>query len=125
MEWRVDPGSETSPSRQIVEVILDAVAAGALAPGDRLLSVRALAAEALVNPNTVSRAYRDLEAMGVVEGVNGLGVFVTDAGPGVARTARGRATLDAFRRAAHEALRAGHDEEVLAQVLRDAGVPAR
>jgi DNA-binding transcriptional regulator YhcF (GntR family) len=110
---RVDLSSSVSPSRQIVEAVLDAVAAGALAPGARLLSVRALAAEALVNPNTAARAYRDLEALQVVEGRNGLGVFVTDKGPAVARGLRKQATLEAFARAATEALRAGHTVDAL------------
>lgn len=117
MNYRVDLSSAVSPSRQIVEAVLDAVAAGALAPGARLLSVRALAAEALVNPNTAARAYRDLESLGVVEGRNGLGVFVTDRGPGIARGMRERLTLEAFARAAAEALRAGHTMDDLLEQL--------
>jgi len=114
---KVDPALDTPPSRQIVEALLDAVACGALRPGAKLLSVRACAGEALVNPNTVAKAYRDLEVMGVVTGRNGLGVFVTDKGPGIARGARSKATLDAFRRAAMEAQRAGHDVQVLLDIL--------
>jgi len=113
VNYRVDLSSAVSPSRQIVEAVLDAVAAGALAPEARLLSVRALAAEALVNPNTAARAYRDLEALGVVEGRNGLGVFVTERGPSVARGLRKQSTLEAFARAAAEALRAGHTMDQL------------
>jgi len=115
--YRVDLSSSVPPSRQLVEAVLDAVAAGALAPGARLLSVRALAAEALVNPNTAARAYRDLEALGVVAGRNGLGVFVTERGPGIARALRERATLEAFARAAAEALRAGHTIDDLLRQL--------
>ncbi len=117
MTYRVDLSSAVSPSRQIVEAVLDAVAAGALASGARLLSVRALATEALVNPNTAARAYRDLEALKVVEGRNGLGVFVTERGPAIARGLRKKATLEAFERAAAEALRAGHAiHDLLAQI---------
>jgi len=117
VSYRVDLSSAVPPSRQIVEAVLDAVAAGALAPGARLLSVRALAAEALVNPNTAARAYRDLEALQVVEGRNGLGVFVTERGPSVARRLRERATLEAFARAAAEALRAGHTVDALLEQI--------
>ena len=56
-----------------------------------LLLIDPLAAEALVNPNTAAKAYRDLEALGVVEGSNGRGVFVTEAGPGIARGLREKA----------------------------------
>lgn len=117
MILRVDPRSDVPPSRQIVEALLDAVSRGELGAGDRLPSVRALAEQALVNPNTVGKAYRDLEGMGVVEGRNGSGVYVTEGGPTVARGERRRATLDAFRRAAGEAMRAGHEVEALATAL--------
>ncbi|MHC4939494.1 MAG: GntR family transcriptional regulator [Planctomycetota bacterium] len=117
MTYRVDQSSDTPPSRQLVEAILDGVAAGTLAPGDKLLSVRALAAEALVNPNTAARAYRDLEMMGIVEGRNGRGVYVTPNGPMVAKGIRVAATIEAYRRAAAEALRAGHASEALRAVL--------
>ncbi len=117
MILRVDPHADVPPSRQIVEGILDGVACGDLAPGDRLESVRTLAEQALVNPNTVGKAYRDLETMGVVEGRNGSGVYVTPEGPALARAQRRRSTLDAFRRAARAALRAGHDPETLAAAL--------
>ena len=117
MTYRVDQSSSVSPSRQLVEAVLDGVAAGTIKPADKLLSVRGLAAEALVNPNTAARAYRDLEAMGVVEGRNGRGVFVTAQGPAIARGMRVRSTLDDFRRAAMAALRAGHDREALQAVL--------
>lgn len=105
---RVDLDRPTPPSRQLVEQVLDAVASGAAAAGDRLPSVRDAAAAALVNPNTVARAWRDLETLGVVEGRAGTGVFVTAKGPDVARRERRRETLGALRRALAEALRAGH-----------------
>jgi len=117
--WSVDPNADAPPSRQLVEAALDAMASGVLRAGDRLPSVRALAAEALVNANTVARAYRDLEALGATRGENGRGVFVTDEGEEIARRARSSVTLDAFRRAAHEALRAGHRGAALADVLME------
>ena len=117
MAFRVDPHSDVPPSRQIVEAFLDRVANGDLAAGDCLPSIRALAVEALVNPNTVGKAYRELELMGVVEGRNGSGVFVTGHGLEIARGRRRKATLEAFRRAAREALRAGHRAEALESAL--------
>lgn len=118
--WRVDSGLDVPPSRQIVEAVLDRVAAGELPAGCRLPSVRTLAAEALVNHNTVARAWRDLEHLGVVAGENGRGVFVTAAGPRVARELRRQQTLASFERALHEALRAGHAlEDLLARIRMD------
>jgi GntR family transcriptional regulator len=98
-----------------VEAVLDAIAASALRPGDRLPSVRAAAAEALVNPNTVGKAYRELEALGAVEGRNGAGVFVRPEGPAVARAERRGATLDGLKAALETALGAGHDPAALAE----------
>lgn len=106
--WRIELASDVPPSRQIVEAVLDLLAAGGLAAGDRLPSVRGMAAEALVNHNTAARAYRDLEQLLVVEGQNGRGVFVTQAGPRIAAQLRRARTLVAFKRSLEEALRAGH-----------------
>jgi GntR family transcriptional regulator len=113
MDLTVDTSRAAPPSRQLVEGVLDGLAGGVIAPGERLPSVRGLAAEALVNPNTVGKAYRELEALGVVEGRAGAGVFVTEAGPGIARRKRRGATLVDVRRALKVALQAGHDPEDL------------
>lgn len=117
MTYQVDQSSDTPPSRQVAGQILDLVAAGVLKPGDKLLSVRALAAEALINPNTAARAYRDLEMMGVLEGRNGRGVFVQAKGPEVARDIRVAATIESYKRATADALRAGHDAHALHSIL--------
>ena len=120
MRLRVDTDRPLPPSQQIVETVLDAIAAGELSSEDRLPSVREAAAMALVNPNTVARAWRDLEALGVVEGRAGSGVFVTRAGPEIARRERRRATLTAVRRAVEEAMRAGHAAEAVLEEVRRA-----
>jgi GntR family transcriptional regulator len=117
---RVDPHSLVPPSQQLVAAVLDAIAAGELAPGDKLPSVRGLAAAALVNPNTVAKAFRDLEHLGATEGRNGAGVFVTAAGPEVAKAIRLAETLAGFRGAVQQALRAGHEVTVLREALEAA-----
>ena len=117
MRFRVNPSSDVPPSRQLVEQVLDRVATAVLRPGDPLPSVRSLAAEALVNPNTAGKAVRELELLGVVVGRNGIGVFVSDEGPAIARARRSASTLAAFDVAAHEALRAGHPRELLERRL--------
>lgn len=98
--------------------VLDAIATAELSAGDKLPSVRGLAADALVNPNTVTKAYRDLEHLGATEGRNGSGVYVTAEGPKVAKGIRLAETLDAFRAAVEFARRAGHQETVLSEVLQ-------
>jgi GntR family transcriptional regulator len=113
MALRVDPDQPASPSRQIVEEVLDLVAGGAWGSGARLPSVRDAAAEALVNPNTIARAWRELEVLGIVAGRAGSGVFVTEDGPEIARRERRRETLTGLRRALDEALRSGHEPEIV------------
>ena len=119
MDWTVDPSADVPPSRQLVEILLDALASGRLRPGDRLPSVRRLAGQAMVNHNTVARAWRDLDGLGVVEGQNGRGVFVTPEGPRIARERRRASTLANLRRALAEALRAGHDLVDLIRLLEE------
>ncbi len=126
--FRVDPAAHVPPSIQIVEAILDQVATGAFAAGDRLPSVRTLAVDVLVNPNTAAKAYTELERLGVVAARNGSGVYVTNDGLARAIELRHAATLAAFVDAALGALRAGHSSEVLGELLAKAaenGNPGR
>lgn len=62
--------------RQIIDHVRAAIATGSLEPGDRLPTVRQLAVDLSINPNTVSRAYTELELTGLVETQMGSGTFV-------------------------------------------------
>lgn len=62
--------------RQIIDQVLGGIAAGALAEGDQLPTVRQLAVDLSINPNTVIRAYRELEIRGVLDTQQGSGTFV-------------------------------------------------
>ena len=61
---------------QVIERFKEQISAGALEPGDRLPSVRELAAELAINPNTIQRSYRQLEMEGWIVTVPGKGCFV-------------------------------------------------
>ena len=114
----IDPSSDVPPSRQIAESLLDAIASGALSAGAQLPSVRSLATRVLVNPNTVERAMRELQSLGVAEGRSGSGVFVTLEGPAKARQLRRAQTLRKLRQAVLEAARAGHRPAALRARVR-------
>ena len=73
---------------QIVNQVKYLVASGRLAPGEELPPIRVLAEKLVVNPNTVARAYRELEAAGVVEKRRTAGTFVSEAGSPLARRER-------------------------------------
>lgn len=75
---QINARSATPLYAQIASRIRVAIAAGELAPGDGLPSVRQLASQLLINPATVVQAYRDLEAEGFVEMRQGTGTFVRD-----------------------------------------------
>ncbi len=72
------PGSDIPIYKQVVEQIGQAIAKGALSIGDKLPAVRKLAAELVINPNTVARAYTILEQAGLVTTKTGSGTFVSD-----------------------------------------------
>lgn len=75
---------------QIVQQIKYLIACGRLQPGDELPPVRSLAEQLVINPNTVTRAYRDLETAGLVVSQRGKGVFVADSGSPLALKERRR-----------------------------------
>ena len=73
---------------QIVNQVKYLVAAGRLSPGDELPPIRTLAERLLINPNTVARAYRELEAAGIVEKRRTAGTYVSEQGSPLARRER-------------------------------------
>ncbi|OAI54200.1 GntR family transcriptional regulator [Planctomyces sp. SCGC AG-212-M04] len=79
---------------QIVNQVKYLVAAGRLAPGDEMPPIRVLAEQLLVNPNTVARAYRELETAGLVEKRRTAGTYVSDQGSPLARKERLRILTD-------------------------------
>ncbi len=76
LRFHITPGSTAPIYRQIADQVRTAVATGSLAIGDALPSVRVLATQLVVNPNTVAKAYAELCADGVAEARRGRGVFV-------------------------------------------------
>jgi GntR family transcriptional regulator len=72
----VDLKSGVPIYRQIIDQVKGAIATGALGPGDRLPTVRQLSVDLSINPNTVSRAYNELELTGLVETHMGSGTFI-------------------------------------------------
>jgi GntR family transcriptional regulator len=83
MDIRLDGKSGVPFYRQIIEQVKFAVARGELTTGDRLPTVRQLAVDLSVNPNTVVRAYRELEFAGVIDTQQGSGTFVGSRQPQV------------------------------------------
>ena len=83
MQLQINPGDERPIYRQIMHQITDAIVAGRIAPGDKLASHRDLAAQLVVAPLTVKKAYDELEREGLLHTRRGRGTFVSDAPPAV------------------------------------------
>ena len=76
--FHLDLKSGVPVYRQIVDQVRGAIAAGSLSSGDQLPTVRQLAVDLEINPNTVVRAYRELEYGGLLETHQGTGTFISD-----------------------------------------------
>jgi GntR family transcriptional regulator len=95
--FRLDPRSDRAPFRQLVDQVTDAVERGQIQPGDQLPSVREVVRQVTINPNTVHRAYRELEHLGLVEGRLGLGTFVVETQDSPQREYRANSWRDVLR----------------------------
>lgn len=76
IQLRIDPRSGLPVYRQITHQVRDALRLGMLLPGDRMPTVRELVATLAINPNTVMKAYRELEREGLIGGRPGQGTFI-------------------------------------------------
>jgi GntR family transcriptional regulator len=99
---------------QVMQQVKYLVASGRLQPGDELPSIRTLAEQLIVNPNTIARAYRELETAGVVEKRRTAGTFVAEAGSPLARKERLRLLRQRVDQLLVEAFQMGFElDEVL------------
>ncbi len=110
----IDPNSPVPIYQQIGDYIRSAVAAGVYRPGEMIPSLRAMALDLTVNPNTVQRAYEELEREGLIEARKGLGMFVTRNGTTSAQTKSEQAVYSAFG----QGIRAGHAANMPAMHIR-------
>lgn len=92
----INPDSHIPIYEQIVEYVCGLIAAGVYRADEVLPSVRAMAVEMRVNPNTIQRAYQELERSGFVHTRKGLGVFVASDGVGSAQKQNENAILERF-----------------------------
>src|SRR5436853_7469599 len=90
MLFRPNPSLGVPIYLQLMEQVKHAVSTGALRPGDQLPGIRPLAEELVINPNTVAKAYRELEHEGILELRHGAGAFVSS-------SAGGRKLADSLR----------------------------
>lgn len=117
--FHLDTQSGVAPYLQLVHQVKRALRLGMLDVGDQLPTIKEVVAMLTINPNTVLKAYRELEHEGLIESRPGLGTFVTRtlAGPSLQRHAALRRSLERWLR---EAYGAGLDRESIEALFLDA-----
>lgn len=109
MLYQVDLRSNVAIYEQIVSQVIFGIASGALAAGELIPSVRDMGVRLSVHPNTVARAYGELESKGVIEARRGRGMEVTAAAPALCRRERQLIVRDRLRAALREAVSSALD----------------
>jgi GntR family transcriptional regulator len=107
MQIHIHPSDELPIYRQIVRQVTDAVAGGRLKAGERLPSHRELAAQLVIAPLTVKKAYDELERVGLIDTQRGRGTFVTETLPAVDRAEARERLRDAAQRLLSQAALSG------------------
>ena len=115
----LNPSSGVPVYLQLEAQVKQAVAAGALRPADALPSVRKLAGELRINPNTVARAYQNLERDGVIRSVPGGGTFVADGVPGLLKSEKIRRLRPHARQVAVEGRQLRLSSEEILRLVED------
>jgi GntR family transcriptional regulator len=116
MEFRLDAGSGVATYRQLADQVRQALRLGILNPGDQLPTVREVVASIAINPNTVLKAYKELEQQGLAEGRPGQGTFILRSLSSTSRSAQ----LRLRKRLASwltEARRSGFDEDAIRALI--------
>lgn len=119
MFFHVDPSNGLAIYDQVVRQVKFAVAQGVIQPGNLVPSVRELARELAINPNTVARAYQQLQADGVLAAVRGTGLEVAQGAVKHCRTERSKLIQARLRQALSEAKQSGMEPEELRRLVEE------
>jgi GntR family transcriptional regulator len=119
IQFRLDPRTGVPAYRQLVDQVAQAIRLGRLGAGDQLPSVREVVTQISINPNTVHRAYREMETLGLVEGRPGLGTFVAASAAPSLTPGHHAALVEQARRFVAAARAAGLDDEGIRAVLAE------
>jgi GntR family transcriptional regulator len=118
IDFNLDPSSGVAPYLQLVQQVRRALRLGLLEEGDRLPTVKQVVARVAINPNTVAKAYRELEHEGLVGARPGLGTFVIKTLSDESLAAHGPLRQE-LQRWLGKARRAGLDDESIEALFRD------
>jgi len=113
MEFHVSTSSRQPIYQQLARQVREGVARGRLQPGDRLPSVRELSRKLVVNPNTIARAYTELERDGVLHSRQGQGVFIAEFKTDLTKPARKKQIAESIDQLLTEAIYLGFTQNEL------------
>ena len=119
MHFKLNPASPVPIYSQIADQVRYAIAAGALKPDDELPSVRALATQHLINPNTVARAYLELEREGLVSKRRGTGTFVSPQAARLSEKKKVRIVVDLLDKALVQAMQLQVPNEQIREIFEE------
>jgi GntR family transcriptional regulator len=122
-QWQVEYNSGIPVYRQIINQVCAAVAADALKPGDQLPTIRALQERLQINPNTVAKAYRELELKGIIFSERGSGSFIKEQPGSPSPTAKQDKVKNIYRRLLAEAASSGVTENELLSFIKERNTP--
>ena len=120
MQIRIDNASNRPVYRQIIDQIKRDIALGRLIKDEKLPTVRQLAAQLAINPNTIAKAYRQLEGEGIIVTRPGSGAFIANLDSSLSRAVRKRLLSDELERIAVEAFHMQIDTETLLELFNNA-----
>lgn len=120
MFLKVDHSSGVPIYRQVMEQIKYSMAKGVLRPGDRLPAIRQLSLELKVNPNTIAKAYSELEHAQVIETRRGMGTYVSEKKIEMSEEGKMEIITQLAERLAVEAVQLDISEEELQRIVREA-----
>ncbi|MCX5643370.1 MAG: GntR family transcriptional regulator [Phycisphaerae bacterium] len=113
MQFRIDNASDRAVYLQIIDQVKRDVALGRLAKEERLPTVRQLAQQLAINPNTIAKAYRQLEQEGIIVTRSGAGAFIANLDSVLSRSVRRRLICDELERIVVEAFHMQIDKETI------------
>ncbi|MCX7024666.1 MAG: GntR family transcriptional regulator [Spirochaetes bacterium] len=116
---RMDSSSGVPFYRQVIQQIEQAILTGMLEPGDRLPTIRSLAIDLKINPNTIAKAYNELEIRGIVTTQVGSGTFVSDRRPDSAESERKKRLEELVGRFVAEMAAMGMDRKATLELVRE------
>jgi GntR family transcriptional regulator len=120
MQFRIDNTSDRPVYQQIVDQVKRDIALGRLVKDEKLPTVRHLAKQLAINPNTIARAYRQLEQEGIIVTKPGAGAFVTNLDSNLSRSVRKKIVSDELQQIAVEAFHMQIDRQTLLELFNSA-----